>query len=193
MSGDRYVGSIPPRLTVKEAFALAGVPIPDDATRLVAYFIPFKDDTVEGNAWSATGRNWVYRTPTGYGVFDCLDAPGEWTQRASQTLDELVMVAELSINLSNLPAADCLAQLPERVQVALASASSVAAEEVLNDIERLRLVTGERDRFKLLLEQAIKSGGLDRPIVTTWTSEPCHELRAYLREGLKQDQGEGEG
>lgn len=90
--------------------------MPNDATKVVAYIFVNRDKDLEEASYSVTARNWLYRSPgNGYGVFDCADNPGTWTHVDTPELDEFVLVSEFSINLANLPAIDCIHQLPEVV------------------------------------------------------------------------------
>jgi hypothetical protein len=101
-------------LTVREAFALAGHPVPDSAK--VFYW----------DGWHATQDDGAWHFALAYiGNPDC--GPGWLTAEGSWNYRQIV-------DVSNLPARDCLEALPSIVQAALSATSSgtqpVEQEEV---------------------------------------------------------------
>ena len=100
------------QLTVREAFALAGHPIPDGA-RIIAHFL-----LLPGGTAADVNRYWTWRLITDVGHF--LD--GRWQIEKineSDPKDMVRVISAVSINLTNLPAQDCIDSLPECVKEAI--------------------------------------------------------------------------
>lgn len=98
------------KMTVKEAFEISGHGIPDGA-RLIAHFIFGGSDFTA----SDVRRFWSWRCITELGHF----LNGKWEPdklNEDDPADPIRVISAVSINLCNLPAADCFDELPEAVR-----------------------------------------------------------------------------
>lgn len=97
------------KMTVKEAFEISGHGIPEGA-RLTAHFL------FAGNLTASdVKRYWTWRCVTELGHF----LNGQWERdklNEDDPTDPIRVVSAVSINLCNLPAADCFDELPEAVR-----------------------------------------------------------------------------